>query len=322
MSQIREAYPRDETLTAIILGYQNKAMIADRVMPRTSPLDSPRYKYQRFAPGQFAHVPDTTVGRRTQVNEVEFRGETVYGETQEYALKHGFIPRDYDGVKNPEAKRASATTALSGLLDLAREIRVANAVMNTANYGTNYAAVTATDKFTNNDADVVKLIRNAILGPRIRPNVMILGQKEWSALASHPRVLAAVTRAFAAVSTGATIQTAGIAAREEVARLFELQEIIVGESEVASSFGDNAVFSPTWSGGVAFHRLDPTAISGVSAGMNNGMTWGFTAHFDKFANRYSVDSEGTRGVEYIRVVDDCEERVISPDCGMLLTGVI
>ena len=195
-------------------------------------------------------------------------------------------------------------------------------VLNPSNYGNNTAVVSGSDKFNNNDSDIVKLITTSIETPRIRPNVMILGRKEWRALASHPRILAAVTRAFAAVSAGTTIQTAGIATREEIARLFELDEIIVGEAEVASSYGDNAVFSPTWSGGVAFHRLDPSAISGVAAGMNNGMTWGFTAHFEKFSNRYSVDSEGTRGVEYIRVVDDCEERVISPDCGMLLTGVI
>ena len=74
--------------------------------------------------------------------------------------------------------------------------------------------------------------------------------------------------------------------------------------------------------GTCDRRAVGLGMVALAAGMNNGMTWGFTAHFDKFANRYSVDSEGTRGVEYIRVVDDCEERVISPDCGMLLTGVI
>ena len=319
---IREAYPRDEALTAIVLGYQNKPMIADRVMPRTSSLDSPRYKFQRYAPGQFAHVPDTTVGRRTQVNEVEFRGEVAYGETQEHALKHGFIPRDFDGVKNPDAKRAAATQALSNLLELDREVRVAQVVLNPSNYASNHAVLTASDKFTNNDADVVKLIKTAIGTPRIRPNTMIMGQKEWDALSSHPRILAAVTRAFAAISSGQTIQTAGIATKEEVARLFGLSELIIGEAEVASSYGDNAVFSATWSGGVALHRIDPSAINGVAAGMNNGMTFGFTAHFEKFANRYTDDSEGTRGVEYIRVVDDCEERIVSPDCGMLLTEVL
>jgi hypothetical protein len=91
---------------------------------------------------------------------------------------------------------------------------------------------------------------------------------------------------------------------------------------VSNSYGDNAVFGAAWAGGIAFHRRDKTALSGVSAGMNNGLTWGFTAHFEKFSNKFNNDFEGTRGVEYVRVVDDCDERIISTDCGMLLTNVV
>ncbi|AXF86405.1 hypothetical protein DTO96_102159 [Ephemeroptericola cinctiostellae] len=316
---MREAYPRDEALTAIILGFQNKAMIADQVMPRTSPLDSPRYKYQYYAPGQFAYVPDTRVGRRTKVNEVEFKGESRHGETQEYALKHAFVPRDFDGVKNPAAKRASATEALSNLLELSREVRVADMVLNPANYGNNAIALSANDKLDDDATDPVKLIREALKACRIRPNIAVMGTNEWDALAAHPRILAAVVRAAGVVGS---IGAAGIATREEVARLFGLQEIIVGEALVSSSYADNAVFKATWSGGIAFHRRDTSAISGVTAGMNNGMTWGFTAHFEKFANKYNDDTEGTRGVEYVRVVDDCEEAVVSTDCGVLLTEVL
>lgn len=316
---IREAYPRDEALTAIIMGFTNKAMIADQVMPRTAPLDSPRYKYQRYAPGQFAYVPDTAVGRRTQVNEVEFVGETKHGETKEYALKHAFVPRDFDGVKNPEAKRASATAALANLLELSRELRVAKQVFDPANYGANVIELSASEKLDIDDADPVKIIRGALKACRIRPNVAIMGTDEWDALSAHPRILAAVVRAAGVVGS---IGAAGIATKEEVARLFGLQEIIVGEALVSSSYADNSLFSAAWKGSIAFHRRDTSAIAGLSAGMNNGMTWGFTAHFEKFANKYNDDSEGTRGVEYVRVVDDCEEAVISADCGVLMPNVL
>lgn len=312
-------YPRDEVLTAIVLGFSNGAMIADSVLPRTSPLDSPKFKYQYYNPGQFAFVPDTKVGRRTHVNEVNFEGEERHGETEEHALKHVFAPRDFDGVKDPQKKKADAATALAGLLILDREVRVADIMLSPASYGGNHTTVTLGDKFDNEDSDPVKLIQTAIKSMRIRPNTMTMGQAEWDALASHPRILAAVTRAAGVIGQ---IGAAGIATKEEVARLFSLQNIFIGESIVASSATAGATFKPAWSGGVSLTYTNTAAIAGAGAGMNNGMTFGFTFHHDKYSNTYRNDAEGTRGTEAVRVVDDCQEKVISPECGFLLSEVI
>jgi hypothetical protein len=316
---MNQPYPRDEQLTAIVLGFTNKAMIADAVLPRSSPMDSPKFKWSFYAPGQFAHVPDTHVGRRTQVNEVEFQGEERHDETREYALKHVFVPRDFDGVRDPKNKKASAASALAGLLILDREVRVANLMMNEANYGNNHAQATSADMFDDESTDIVKLIRTALSTPQIRPNTMTMGQKEWDALASHPRILAAVTRA---AGVNGTAGAAGIATREEVIRLFSLKDILVGEALVASGATKNATFKPAWSGGVAFTYNDMSAIAGMGGGMSNGMTFGFTAHFDKFSNTYKADHEGTRGSEVVRVVDECKEIIVAPECGFLLKGVL
>lgn len=312
-------YPRDEAMTAIVLGFTNKATIADLVMPRTSPFDKFDFSYQYYGPGQFAYVPDTSVGRRTHVNEVEFHGEKRYNSTVERALKHVFVPNDFVGVKDPEKKKAAAAVALAGLMTLDRELRVARLMMDAANYANNHAVVTAGDKFDVESSDIVRLIRTAIATPRLRPNTMVLGQAEWDALASHPRILAAVTRASGTIGS---IGAAGIATREEVARLFSLQDILVGESLVASSAKDDATFKPAWSGAVSFIHNNLSAIAGVSAGMGNGLTFGFTAHFDKYSNTYDTKHEGTQGSTTLRVVDNCQEIVVAPECGMLLQNVL
>lgn len=312
-------YIRDEALTAVVLGFKNGSTIADLVMPRTSPLNSPNFKYQIYHPGQFAYVPDTKVGRRTHVNEVNFTGKEMHDMTEERALKHVFVPRDFAGVKDPQAKKAAAAAALAGLLVLDREIRVANIMLSPENYGNNHAVATAGDKFDDESTDIVKTIQTAINASRIRPNTMTLGQKEWDALASHPRIVAAVTRASGTIGS---IGAAGIATSEEVARLFNLKNIFVGESLVASKAGEDATFKPAWSGGVSFTYTDPAAISGVGAGMNNGITFGFTAHFDKYSNTYQTDHEGTQGSTAVRVVDECKELVVSTDCGFLLRKVL
>ena len=288
-----EAYPRDEALTAVVIGYksQDQEMIADLVMPRTAPLKSPKYKYTYYKPGQFAYVPDTKVGRRTKVNEVEFKGERRHGEAEEHALAHPIVPADYDGVDNPDSVKADAVSALTELMALDRERRVAKIVLDPANYGSNVIELASSAKIDNDDADLVTIIRGAIRKCRVKPNIAVMGRDDWETLASHPRVLAAVVRAFGA---GDTIKAAGVASKEEFARLFDLKEVIVGESIVSDGIDDNAKFQPAWTGGIAFQYRSIAALTGMSAGMANRMTWGFTAHIAKYSNSYVDNTEGTR----------------------------
>ena len=73
-------FPIDPQLTAIAVIVRNQAMIADQVLPRTSSLAKPTFAYQYYPPAQQFTVPDTKVGRRSQVNQVEFNGERVPAE--------------------------------------------------------------------------------------------------------------------------------------------------------------------------------------------------------------------------------------------------
>lgn len=312
----RTAYPRDEALTAVVIGYQSQdqLMIADAVMPRTSPLKSLKYTYTYYAPGQFTYVPNTDVGRRTKVNEVEFKGEKRHGEAQEHALSHPIVPADYDGVENPEAIKADAAAALSELILLDRERRVAGIVLNPANYGANAIALSSSTKLDDQDADIVAMILTAIENCRVKPNIAVMGGDEWNSLKRHPSVLAYIVRA----TGNDNVKAKGIATKQEVADLFSLKEIIVGESVVSDSSDEDAPFKSAWAGGIAFHYRSTAALTGMSAGMANRMTWGFTAHIAKYSNQYTDDSQGTRGVDMIRVVDHCDEVVVANECGILL----
>ena len=312
-------YPRNEILTAIFMGYKNGKTIADRVLPRTSAIGSTKFKYQVYQANQFAHVPDTHVGRRTAINEVEFSGEERHAEIGERALSHVFVPRDFVGVADPDKKKAAATAALADIMSLAREQRVAKLVFDPANYGLNFALANGNDYFDDEYTDPVKVIRTAIAAPLIKPNVMTLGRKEWYALATHPRILAAVTRAQGMIGS---IGAAGIATLDEVARLFELDEVLVGEALIANKSDASGVLKPIWSGNVSFTYRDMSAIGNAGQGFGNNLTFGFTAHNDQYVNSYHDDKQGTQGVEVVRAVSEDAEIICAPNAGFLLQGVL
>lgn len=75
-------FPIDPQMTAIAVIVRNPAMIADQVLPRTSPLAKTQFAYQYYPPAQQFTVPDTKVGRRSQVNQVEFNGKRMTAEPE------------------------------------------------------------------------------------------------------------------------------------------------------------------------------------------------------------------------------------------------
>ena len=63
-------FPIQPELTAIAIGYRNTRLIADAILPRI-PVGTQEFKYLMYNLADGFTVPDTKVGRKGKVNEVE-----------------------------------------------------------------------------------------------------------------------------------------------------------------------------------------------------------------------------------------------------------
>jgi hypothetical protein len=290
-------------------------MIADLVLPRRP--TAKKFTYTRYSAEQGYTIPDTRVGRKSEPTQVDFGGTPVNDEVFDYGLDDT-IPNDEIEAFNamPKARGAASPDQVSAmmlthLLGLDRERRVAALIFNAASYaGANSEALVGTAQWNDTaNSDPVAKIGDSIDKPLIRPNTLVLGRAVWTTLRRHPKIVQAVNN---------TQQGAGIASRQQVADLFELQQVLVGESFINSARkGQAASFARVWVKSAALLYVDPNAAT------IDQPTFGFTAQWgDRIAGSMSDPKKGLRGSEVLRVGESVKEVVTANDLGYYIATAI
>ena len=305
---MERAYPIDAVLTAVINGYTRQDFIADRVLPRTSPLQSPKFKVHTYDEHQFMYVPDTKIGRTSEVNRVAFSGTEQTFEVHDYALGHDLAAKDYEGVTDESKKHAAVATVITDIIMLDREIRVANLMRKPEIYG--YSATLGVD-LDNPNADLLTEFESAIDKTFPRATRMTIGRDDWVKVKRNKRLLADITRAAGETASGRITP-------QELAEILNIDEVIIGSAQHVDSQAASAQKILAWSGFISFTHHTPAALASVEAGLGNGSTFGFTGSFKKFGNSFFDGSKGTQGVTTIRSVDQCREVIASPKAGSQL----
>lgn len=303
----------DPVLTGIALSYRNKVLIADQVLPRLDPpLSRSTFKYSVLTKEEGFTVPDTKVGRRGKPNQVGFSSSEVESSTEDYGLDDP-IPMDditqaqegYDPVQN-------SAEALTNLVALDREKRVAGKVFAAATYPVgNKATLAGGDQWSDTvNSDPVVKITDALDVPIIRPNSIVLGRKVLTALSRHPKILKSVHG-----NSG----DSGVASRQAIADLFELDNIFVGSSFFNTvKKGQTAAYSRVWGKHCALLYLDPLA-----RGDQNRISFGMTFQYGtKVAGQKPDGDIGLRGGIMVRVGESVKEVITASDLGYLFTNAI
>lgn len=316
-----------QRLTAISLTYRNQALIADQVMPRVQ-VDSSAFKWSKYTVADGFTIPDTRVGRKSKPNEIDWTATEQNDATIDYALDDAIPSADIQNVAaaqriqgvSPVDPEARSTTLLTDLVALDRENRVANGASGVFVLGTYPAANRATlsgtgqwSDFTNSDP--LSVILAALDGCLIRPNIAVLGQAVWTKLRTHPKITAAV------YAGGGNASVAGTAvARQAVADLLELEEIVVGQSWYNSAkSGQTASMARLWGKHAAFLYRSPQIISPTSS-----ITFGFTAEWgNRIAGTIQNDPNiGMRGGNRVRVGESVKEVVAANDCAYFFQNAV
>lgn len=307
-------------LTAITLAYRNARLVADDVLPRV-PVESEVFKWSQYSKGDAFTIPDTRVGRKGDVNEIDWTATEQTASTKDYGLEDAIPYFDVLGAQAaqkaqgvmPIDPQARSTELLTDLIALDREVRVANVVNSPNTYpAANKTTLSGTSQWSDKvNSDPINAVLTVMDGMLIRPNKMVLGRQVWTALATHPKLIKAYN---------GTLGDTGIVPKQFVANLFELDDIIVGEGWVnTAKKGQSVSVARVWGKNAVLFYEAP-----VLASPSGTMTFGFTAQWgERIAGVIEQDSDiGLRGGTRVRVGESVQEVIAASDVGYLFQSAI
>ena len=300
---------RDD-LTNISLTYKNREMIADRVLPRV-PVQKQEFRYTEHTREEQFRVPDMKVGRTGRTPEMQFSSNQKTDFTEDYGLEDPIPQADLnnaDATFNPEGR---ASELLTDLLQLGREKRTADLVFNAANYGAeNKTTLSGTAQWSDfANSDPITDILDAMEAMIMTPNTMVMGRQVFNKLRLHPKIVKAIHGNSGDV---------GVVARQAMAELFEVDELLVGASLVdLTRKGQTPAMSRVW----GKHLL--MTHKNLQADTNHMVTFGITAQWEGRAAGEVIDPNiGLRGGKRIRVGESLREKILAADCGYLFENAI
>lgn len=304
-------FPVDPVRTGIVIAYRNDKLIADQVMPRT-PVDGELFKWSEYDKAERMTHIDTEISRKGAAKEVEFGATEKNASTADHGLDDVVPQGDIDKAAAGNSgydPLDHASEALTDLILLDREVRTSRIVFDQKNHA-HGRALTAAERFSNRDADLLAFLLEQLDKPLMRPNTLTIGRAEWTQLR--------VNRSMVAAAHGNSGDK-GVVSLAQMLELLELDNIFIGESRVnIARKGKPAEVARVWAGHAAFTYLAPNVS--VPSGT---LTWGATPQFeDRFAATWYDEKVGLKGGYRLRVGEQVKELVIAKECGLLLRDVI
>lgn len=302
-------FPIHPALTAIAIAYRNTRLIADVVLPRV-PVGKQEFKYLKHNLAEGFTVPETKVGRKSRINQVEFSATEETESTEDHGLESAVPQSDIDNAPanyDPEGKATEQTTNLI-LLD--REVRTSELVFDANSYAAgNRTTLSGTSQWSSPDSNPLHAITDALDSVVMRPNIGVLGRRTSTMLRRHPKVVKAYN---------GSMGDEGMVPLQWLADMLELEEIVVGEARLnIARPGQPASLTRVWGSHAAFHYRDNLADAG------SGTTFGFTAEWgNRVANSTFDKNIGLRGGQMVRVGESVKELITAPDLGYFFENAV
>lgn len=307
-----QQFQQDPALTAVAIAYRNTEdmLIAGDVLPEV-PVPDEDFKWQSYNEAEDFSVPDTRIGRRSSANQVEIEGSEKTASTEDYGID---VPLDNKTIMQAEKKgwdpRKRATIRATDIVMLDKEVNVAKLVTDPTQYHEdNKRVLTQAEQISNPDSEPLDLILEMLDACLMRPNQIQFSTAGWRVFRQHPLVVKAIHG-----NDGGS----GIASRQAVAELLEVNKILVGKARInISRPGENPVLQRAW-------REDVITAQYINstADTQGGVTFGFTAmHGTKIAGTKQTDM-GLRGGIMVRSGESRKELIVANRAGFLLENVL
>lgn len=306
-------FPIDPALTAIAISYKNSRLIADEVLPRV-PVARQEFKWWKFSMDETFRIPDTRVGRTSRPNEIEFSASQETDATEDFALDDPIPQADIDNASEGYDPVMRGTEALTDLILLDREKRCADLVFNLNSYPSNQRITLAgTSQFNDPSSTPIATIMDAMDTMIMRPNIMVIGRLAFTSLIRHPHII----KAF-----NGNDGDRGIATRRFLAELWELDDVLVGESWlVTSKKGQATTTARVWGKHISLICRD--LMANPAAGSPGRPTFGFTAQWGtRIAGRMNDPHIGMRGGVIVRSGESVKEKICASEFGYFIQNAV
>lgn len=300
----RSPFPIDRDLTAIAVAFKPQGMIADIVAPRVT-VGKQEFSWLIYPLDAFFNLPDTRVGRRSRPNQVTLDGTEVTMATVDHGLDGGVPYADIENAANDPRYNPlgdEVELIMSGVANR-REVRVARLIHSASTYAVGLkATLSGSSQFSDPTSTPIATISTALDLPLIRPNQMVFNQEGWTAFRRHPEIVEA------ALGTGAK---KGMATRDQVAELFEVREVVVGEARAnTANRGQAAQLTRTWGKHLALTYKSDTPNAKGSPTFAATFQWG-----GKIAGQWEDKNIGLRGGVAVRAGESVLETTVATQSG-------
>ncbi len=234
----------DVPLSNVVIGYAPKNMIADQIAPIIT-VGKQSNAYSIFNSGDEFRTEDDKRSPGTEANVISRRmsSDTYYAEN--YALKDNIPDEDVRNADNVNLflARSKRSQFVKGKLMVNWEVRLANQITSGSNVGS-YTAIGSSWLGSGADpvSDILTAMDNVEDSTGYRPNKMVIGGVAWRALREHSTILSRI------YGTGqAKLDTARVVQRKDIAALFELDRILVGQAyQNTAAEGQSQSLSMIW----------------------------------------------------------------------------
>ncbi len=302
----------DSALTNLSVRYRNEAMIWPLVLPIV-PVQRRSDKYFVYTKADAYTLADDTVFPKTLPNEMDWGTSTGNYSVRDHAFGDWLPEEVIENADVPLQPEVDTNDYLNLLLDIAQENRVANVVFNAANYSsTNQLTLSGTSQWSSSGSTPINDILNAIESCFMRANTLVFGIQTWMALRTNPQILDAVKAA-----TRLQAAEGGMATRDEVASLFEVDQVLVGRARYnTAKQGQTPSFARLWGKhAAALHVEKNPGIRSIT----------FGATFSEMRRQTQRDFDpkrGIKGAHYLKVAWNSAEIVIANDVGYFVQNAV
>ena len=316
MPYVTDGIHVDQVLSNLALQYRQdrRIFIADAVLPRVK-VKKESDKYKIYDPKYWRSLPPTKRADGTAANQVgfEFSSDGTYS-CEEYALRDIVTDRAAALQDKPIDLMADTQALLYDLILLDRERRAAALAFASSNFSGYTSALATGDRWDNYDSassDPLEDIENAkesvIQNAGRVPNLVIMGYEVYKKVRNHPLVVERI-------KGGATTQIPATVGEQELARVFDVERVLVGRAVYNSAnVGQSESVSFVWGKSVLVAYVDPNP--GIKT-----YTLGFSPMVQDVMTRRWYDQE--RKGTWIEVGEIIDEVLAAPQCGYLYTTVV
>jgi len=307
MALVQQDVVVDPALSNVSIRYTNDNFIADLVLPmvKTAKQTGKYYVYDKAN----LRIDKTNRAAGSAANEIDF-GVAPSGTfaCDDHALK-GFVADEIqdqaDAALNP---LVDETETVTEKLLLDREQNAATLLTSSSNI-TQYTALSGTSQWSDySNSDPIGDIRTARTtihqNTFKKPNTLIMGKQVWDMLVEHPQLIERVK-----------YSQLGVITEELVARLFQVEKVIVGEAgSNTANEGQADSLSYIWGKNAIVAYIAPQVKIKM---LTLGVTFTYSTRIVK--RWRDEDREGT----YVRVGNDnYVQKIVAAAAGYLIQTAI